>query len=93
MYYVRRWQNDDHFKKHYALYNCDVKGCEDMEKTVEINPKNFDETDLVRCPKCGQYSSANKREALLREIAILEMKMNSKREELALIDSGLTNPS
>ena len=93
MYYVRRWKNDDHFKKHYASYVCPIKGCEDQEKVIEINPKNFDETDLIKCPKCGQFDVADKKEALLREIAILEKKMNEKREELALIESDLTNPS
>jgi len=29
----------------------------------------------------------------MREIALLEKKMNEKREELALIESDLTNPS
>jgi Zn-finger protein len=93
MYYVRRWQNDDHFKKHYASYKCPVKGCEEEEGIVEINPKNFDETDLIKCRNCGQFDVADKKVALLREIAILEKKMNEKREELALIESDLTNPS
>lgn len=93
MYYVRRWKNDDHFKKHYASYVCPIKGCEDQEKVIEINPKNFDETDLIKCPQCGQFDVADKKVALLREIAILEKKMNEKREELALIESDLTNPS
>ena len=93
MYYVRRWKNDDHFKKHYALYNCSIKGCEGIEKTIEIDPKRFDEDDLVKCPNCGQFDIADKKVILMREIALLEKKMNEKREELALIESDLTNPS
>ena len=92
MYFVRRWKNDDHFKRSFASYACAVKGCEDQEKVIEINPKNFDENDLIRCPKCGLYDIADKREALMREIANLEKKMNEKKEELAMIDADLTSP-
>jgi len=48
---------------------------------------------LVKCPNCGQFDIADKKVILMREIALLEKKMNEKREELALIESDLTNPS
>lgn len=103
MRFVSKFKNDDHFKKWFATYECVVPGCEGIEKTVEIDPKNFSPLTRLRCPKCGKFGVDDKRQELLDnkkyfeeeirkinlELEILEMTSQKKSEEL--VASGATN--
>ena len=83
MDFVKRWQNDGLFKKHYALYQCNIDNC-DTEKTIDIDPKNFDESDIIKCSKCGLYSNLDKTERISKEILKLEEKLAKLKVELEM---------
>lgn len=92
MKFIRSFKNDDHFKRSFAIYHCDVPGCLDprdqqpTEKTVQIEPKNFDETCLIRCPKCGQFSGASKKQQLIDKKNQLLDKIKTIDVELEILE-------
>lgn len=91
MKYIRQFRNDDHFPKTYAIYKCDVVGCDEEETVVINHPERLDKNELRLCPKCRQMSGASKKQRLIDRKQILMDELQKIEVDLQIMEMTESN--